>query len=255
MKKIIRLFLVLLLITMFFSFASCLKDPEINSDSTYEYIPSGAVDYTVAITETTENATDTSVDNISGGKYTVNDEWIDNFSVTYVYKTPQIVTEIECRERRFENSFIVEELQRSKSIQYYKSNGADIDCYIIIEGNEEHAHSVLKDQEFNPQSFFMEKFTLGKDIQLEKNAVYMNDESVAGRLCCKYLLGEYKDGKRIRDIYIWIDVQYGFIAKLIVENEAGLVVESREVKEFSAGNMTEKDVSIDLSEYKFKETE
>lgn len=242
-----------------FSLASCSGDPKINSDTTYEYTPSGSVELTSSDEYTSAENTH---ENISGGKYTVNDEWKNNFKVVYVQKTNKET--VECTEKKCESSFIAEERSIAEShkiteyVSYFKTNGSDIDYYKIAEGNGEYEHKVYEDTEFIlDESRFIHYFCLHEDVQLklEKNALYMRDENVAGRLCCRYLLGEYKDGERTKHIYIWIDVQYGFIAKLEIYDAEGNLLEQREIKEFSVGNMTEEDVYIDISQYDFKEIE
>ncbi len=250
-----------LLLSMVLSFVSCKKEPTVNSDSSYEYTPSGEVNISDVPSSEDENTTSDS-QTLSGGKYTVNDDWKSNFRIVYVLKNDTKTvegTEKKCDSAYIvEEKFIVENKKIKESVQYCKVNGTDIDWYKIIEEDNEYEHTVYEDTEFVlDDSRFIEFFYLKSDVQLtlEKNALYMRDENVAGRLCCRYLIGEYKDGERTKHIYIWIDVQYGFIAKLEVYDSDGKLLESREVKEFSVGDMTEEDVYFDISRYEFTEVE
>lgn len=235
------------------SLTSCSNNnEETTAGPAYEYTPSGAVSQTGENVLSPENETDS--DSVSGGKYTVNNEWKKNYYVSYTYTTKQIPGVVKCTEKKCDGAFIITEENKTKSTQFYKDNGDKIDAYIIIEGKDVHAHSVIEEDNFDSiESFFVKKFTIDPAFAQNKNSIYMADEFVSDRLCCKYIAANYEDGERTGLVYIWIDIQYGFIVKLEAYDTMDKLIESREIIEFKAGEMTSEEVSVDLSQYTFKE--
>lgn len=251
-RRLFSLISIILIMCIFtVAFSSCKKNPDGDEKESYEYVPSGG-----NVGREDESDSVTGENTASGGKYKVDDTWKKNYSVSYTYfDNTSSVTSLKITEKKCGDAIIVEE-QNSKSVQYYKANGKDVDCYIIIDGNDTQAHSVLKNTDFSSvDSFFMQKSFVDENMSMEKNVLYMGDETVGGRECCKYILAEYKDSVRVRHIYVWVDITYGFAAKLETYDSDGQLTQKWEISEFSTGNVTEDDVFLDVSAYTFKEAE
>lgn len=250
-KNIFSVCSVIILLSMcVLLFASCADETQ--EKESYEYVPSGGVS-----SDDDVSASQGGTDNTSSeGKYTVDESWKKNYSVSYTYyDTESSVTSLKINESKCEDAIIVTE-ENSGSTQYYKANGKDVDCYIIIDGNEKQAHSVIENTDFDSlDSFFMQKSFVDADMPMEKNVLYMGDETVAGRQCCKYILAEYKDSVRVRHIYVWVDIEYGFAARLEAYDSEAKLTQKWEISEFSTGSVKPEEVTLDVSAYTFEEAE
>ncbi len=243
LKMIFSVIAVMLCVIWALQLTSCNNEPDNTESSTgYEYIPSG------------QETTTASANNEAEAKINVDSTWKKNFKVKYSYYNPeQSLTTMKIQEKRAYNAFTVEYLDTS-SILYYKANGNNTDYYVIIDSENEQVHSVLEGKHFSSlSSMFMKLSEVSPDLPSQSNVLYMYDESVAGRNCHKYIQRAYSDGKLTQSVYVWVDSQYGFVAKCEAYDASEILTVMWAIEEFEAGSLTDEDVMIDLDGYTFKE--
>lgn len=243
LRKFVLLCLVILLAAVTLTLSSCKGANSSEESSTgYEYKPSGS-------DATTENVTDAVEKEI-----VVDNSWKHNFRVNYRYYNPeQSITTMNIEEKKSSTAFTVQYID-THSILYYKANGNDTDYYVIIDQQDEQVHSVLKGKKFSTlSSMFMKLSVVSSDLPSQKNVLYMYDEEVAGRNCHKYIQRAYSDGVLTESVYLWIDAQYGFVAKCEAYDKDNVLSVMWEVEEFVTGTLKDEDVFLDLSGYTFKE--
>ncbi len=240
-KSLSALFAVLSLITVV-TLSSCNVHKNQGETTTrYEYTPVGQ-ETTEAATEKTEEikeiVTDTS--------------WQKNFRVSYRYFDPeQSLTTMKIEEKKSSGAFTVENSDTG-SIQYYKANGNDTDCYVIIESEEKQVHSVLTGKKLSTlSSMFMKLSDISRDFPSKNNVLYMYNETVAGRNCHKFIQRAYSDGELTQSVYVWVDVQYGFVAKCESYDADNTLNLMWEIESFETGKLKDEDVMIDVSKYDF----
>lgn len=242
--KLYRIFaFVLVLVITCSVFAGCNKAPAGDEESTgYEYTPSGREEGTTA-------------EGAQPEKIAVNKAWQKNFSVEYEYYNPeQSITTMQIREKKASKAFTVEYVDTS-SVLYYKENGKDTDYYVLIDGETNQAHSVLEGKSISSlSSMFMKLSEIDADLPSKSNVLYMYDEEVAGRLCHKYIQRAYSNGVLKESVYVWIDAQYGFVAKCEAYDASDMLTVMWRLTAFETGTLTNEDVYIDISEYTFGET-
>ncbi len=243
LRSIFFLLTALALAFSMLSFSSCNGKTEENESSTgYEYTPSGSENTTAY-----EN-------NEASETITVDTSWQKNFRVSYRYYNPeQSMTTMRILEKKSDKAFTVEYLDTA-SILYYKANGSNTDYYVIIDNEDEQVHSVLEGKKFSSlSSMFMKLSEVSPDLPSQSNVLYMYDETVAGRSCHKYIQRAYSDGKLTQSVYVWIDAQFGFVAKCEAYDSSENLTVMWTIDEFETGTLTDEDVFIDTSLYSFKE--
>ncbi len=242
-KRIALLLSACILFVYVFGFSSCTDDNTEESSTGYEYRPS-ASDETTDEAQTGEFEKKISIDNT----------WKRNFRVNYRYYNPeQSITTMNIQEKKSSNAFTVQYID-THSILYYKSNGNDTDYYVIIEDQDEQVHSVLQGKKFSSlSSMFMKLSVVDADLPSQNNVLYMYEEEVAGRNCHKYIQRAYSEGKLTESVYLWIDAEYGFVAKCEAYDASNVLTVMWEIEEFVTGTLKDEDVFLDLSDYSFRE--
>lgn len=242
-RNVLLFMTVMAVLMSMLCFAACGNNSgETESSTGYEYTPSGAEKTTVA--DTSQLNEEISVDF----------SWKKNFRVVYRYYNPeQSLTTMKIQEKRSDNAFTVEYLDTS-SILYYKANGNNTDYYVIIDNENEQVHSVLEGKKFSSlSSMFMKLSEVSPELPSQSNVLYMYDEQVAGRNCHKYIQRAYSDGNLTESVYVWVDAQFGFVAKCEAYDATDKLTVMWSVDEFEAGTLKDEDVFIDTSLYTFKE--
>ncbi len=245
MKIYKALIFAVALVLLVLSFSCCGKSPDENETSTgYEYIPSGQ-----------ESTTGADVNDSREEKINIDKSWQKNFVAEYEYYNPdQSITTMKIKEKKSSNAFTVEYVDTS-SILYYKANGNDTDYYVIINNEEQQAHSVLEGKPFSTlSSMFMKLSEVSADLPSQSNVLYMYEEEVAGRSCYKYIQRAYSDGKLTESVYVWIDAEFGFVAKCEAYDADNIMTVMWKLTSFETGTLKDEDVFIDLTEYTFGET-
>ncbi len=231
-------FMILLL-----SLTACNKKPLPDESSTgYEYKHSESL-------TSEENITEAEIKEIK-----IDNSWKYNFRVNYRYYNPeQSITTMNIEEKKSATAFTVQYID-THSILYYKANGNDTDYYVIIEGEDEQVHSTLKGKKFSSlSSMFMKLSVVDSGLPSQNNVLYMYDEEVAGRNCHKFIQRGYSEGILTESVYLWIDTEYGFVAKCEAYDKNNVLAVMWEVEEFVTGKLQDEDVFLDLSGFSFKE--
>jgi hypothetical protein len=242
MKKLSVLISLLLCAGIVLCLASCgSSGTEDETTTNYSYIPQG-------FEATTQGDAATPGDTIN-----VDKSWQRNFSAEYEYYNPeQSPVTMKIREKKSQNAFTVEYVD-TKSILYYKADGNNTDYYVIIDNQEQQAHSVLENKPFSTlSSMFMKLTELDKNLPSQSNVLYMYDEEVAGRPCHKYIQRAYSDGKLTQSVYVWIHKEYGFAAKCEAYDKDNTLSVMWRLNSFETGKLTDTDVFIDISQYNFE---
>ncbi len=243
MKKFSVLISVLVCAGIVLCLSSCGgSGSEDETTTNYSYVPQGSE----GTTATGENA--------PGDKINIDKSWQKNFSAEYEYYNPeQSLVTMKIKEKKSQNAFTVEYVD-TKSILYYKADGNNTDYYVLIDNQEQQAHSVLENKPFSSlSSMFMKLTEIDKDLPSQSNVLYMYDEEVAGRPCHKYIQRAYSGGKLTQSVYVWIDKEYGFAAKCEAYDEENIMTVMWRLNSFRTGKLTDEDVFIDLSQYNFTE--
>lgn len=237
-NKILAVSVCLLLV---FCFTACNKKEQTNKPNNYKYVESSDV-------ESSEKEDDNNLKK----PFSVDNSWHDNFSVTYnYYNSNQSSNDVTIIEKKTAGAFFVEYVD-TKSILYYKANGNDTDYYVIVDGEEQQAHSVLKNKKFSTlSSMFMKLSSVEQKITDQNNVLYMGDEVVGGRSSQKYIQRAYENGNLTQTVYIWVDVQYGFASKCEAYDADDNLLIKWEIEDFKSGDVNDEDVYIDLSKYNF----
>ncbi len=241
--KFYRIFaLILALAVALGAFSACGGSGDAESTTGYEYTPSGQEEATTA-------------QSVQAEKLDVNKSWQKNFSVEYEYYNPeQSPATMKISEKKASKAFTVEYVDTS-SVLYYKENGRNTDYYVLIEGQDTQAHSVLENKSISSlSSMFMKLSEVDADLPSKSNVLYMYDEEVAGRTCHKYIQRAYSDGVLKESVYVWIDAQYGFAAKCEAYDADNILTVMWRLTSFESGTLTNEDVYIDISGYSFGET-
>ena len=239
-KKFLSLILAALAVI---SLSSCSKEKQEDETTTgYEYTPGGMVSTT----------TPSDPSQAAKEKVAVDKSWQKNFVVEYEYYNPeQSLTTMRIKEKKAQNAFTVE-YPDTKSTLYYKANGNDTDYYVIIEGQEQQAYSVLEGKPFSSlSSMFMKLTEIDPALPTMSNVLYMYDEEVAGRPCRKYIQRAYSDGKLTESVYVWIDIEFGFAAKCEAYDANNMMTVMWRLTSFATGTVQDEDVFIDVSAYNF----
>ncbi len=243
-RKLVSLAAALMLLSASLCLSSCGDNAENEESSTgYEYKPSVS-DETTLSPENEEAEKEIKIDNT----------WKRNFRVNYRYFNPeQSITTMNIEEKKSSSAFTVQYID-THSVLYYKANGNDTDYYVIIEQQDEQVHSVLKGKKFSSlSSMFMKLSAVEADLPSQNNVLYMYEEEVGGRSCHKYIQRAYSGGQLTESVYLWIDTEYGFIAKCEAYDADNTLTVMWEVEEFVTGTLKDEDVFLDLSGYTFKE--
>lgn len=240
----LRLILLTALVFSLTFIASSCKDNNGEETSTgYEYKHSGADDIT-------QSSTDGELEKT----IKIDNSWKRNFRVNYRYYNPeQSITTMNIEEKKSANAFTVKYIDTG-SMLYYKANGNNTDYYVIIEQEDEQVHSVLTGKKISSlSSMFMKLSAVDSDLPSRNNVLYMYEEQVAGRNCHKYIQRAYSDGKLTESVYLWIDAEFGFVARCEAYDAADTLTVMWEIEDFVTGTLQDEDVFIDLSAYNFKE--
>ena len=242
-KKITGIILAVTLSACSLVLTSCDQNAVSDETSTgYEYKPS----------ESSTISEDTSESEIKEIK--IDNSWKYNFRVNYRYYNPeQSITTMNIEEKKSATAFTVQYID-THSILYYKANGNDTDYYVIIDGEEEQVHSKLSGKKFSSlSSMFMKLSVVDENLPSQNNVLYMYDEEVAGRNCHKFIQRGYSDGVLTESVYLWIDAEFGFVAKCEAYDKNNVLSVMWEVEEFATGKLKDEDVFLDLSGFNFKE--
>ena len=242
MKKLSLLISALLCLGIVLSLVSCSGSEEGESTTDYNYIPQ--------CSESTTAAGEAG----PGNTISVDKTWQRNFYAEYEYYNPeQSPVTMKIVEKKSQNAFTVEYVD-TNSVLYYKADGNDTDYYVLIDNQEQQVHSVLEDKPFTSlSSMFMKLTELDRNLPSQSNVLYMYDEEVAGRPCHKYIQRAYSGGKLTQSVYVWIDKEFGFAAKCEAYDENNIMTVMWRLNSFETGKLSDADVFIDLSQYKFEE--
>ena len=242
MKKLSLLISALLCLGIVLSLVSCTESEEGESTTDYNYIPK--------VPEGTTAAGEAG----PGNTISVDKTWQRNFYAEYEYYNPeQSPVTMKIVEKKSQNAFTVEYVD-TNSVLYYKADGNDTDYYVLIDNQEQQVHSVLEDKPFTSlSSMFMKLTELDRNLPSQSNVLYMYDEEVAGRPCHKYIQRAYSGGKLTQSVYVWIDKEFGFAAKCEAYDENNIMTVMWRLNSFETGKLSDADVFIDLSQYKFEE--
>lgn len=243
MRSLRILISVLLCAGIVFCLTCCGGGTEDETTTNYSYVPQGS-----------EGTTDGG-QNTPGDTINVDKSWQKNFSAEYEYYNPeQSLATMKIKEKKSQNAFTVEYVD-TNSILYYKADGNNTDYYVLIDGEEQQAHSVLENKPFSSlSSMFMKLTEIEKDLPSQSNVLYMYDEEVAGRPCHKYIQRAYSGGKLTQSVYVWIDKEFGFAAKCEAYDEENIMTVMWRLTSFRTGELSDADVFIDLSQYTFAES-
>lgn len=226
---------------LLFTLAACKKKEEDVATDPYVYTPQGqtAAEGQTALPEE--------------ARFTVNQAWQKNFTLQYKYfDLSQSAETVTIRETRAEKSFAAEYVNNG-DILYYKENGGNVDCFMIIKG-EENVHSVIKGKSIGDlSSTFMKLSEVSASMPSLSNVLYMNEENVAGRACKKYIQRAYQNGVAKETVYVWVDKEYGFAARGESYDENNKLTVSWELVQFQAGGVTDGSIRVNLDDYTFTE--
>lgn len=245
LKISIKIFsLVICVLVAVLGFSSCKEDDETPSSQPYVYHPSDA---------STSSGEDTS--NPGNTLLSIDTSWKKNYTVTYTYfNTEQGTDKISVCEKRSTSYFSAEDTVSGDTL-FYKTNGSDIDRYVIVPTEKEQIHSVIEGKTLDDlSSTFMKLTEVDADLPQLSNVLFMYGETVGGRECDKYIQRAYSSGKLTENVYVWIDKQFGFAVKGEVYNAENKLTASWEVESFAAGNTKDSDVAVDLDKYTFKDS-
>lgn len=243
LNKAVSLISAGILIGSIFLLSSCSDDSTEESSTGYEY-------KTTVLNEITTEAVKSEFET----EIKIDNTWKRNFRVNYKYYNPdQSITTMNIQEKKSANAFTVQYID-TQSILYYKANGNDTDYYVIIENEPEQVHSVLTGKKLSSlSSMFMKLSSVDSDLPSQNNVLYMYEEEVAGRNCHKYIQRAYSEGQLTESVYLWIDAEFGFVAKCEAYDSSNVLTVMWEIEEFVTGSLQDEDVFLDLSGYTFKE--
>ena len=242
MKKFIRSAALLLAALLLFSLSACKEANEPTTLPDYTYHS----DDSTAPSETAPSADDEF--------FTVNESWQKNFAAEYRYFDGAVAEDtVTIRETRCETAFAAVYPQTGNLI-YYAANGSDIDCYTVAPAEKQYMHTVVKNKRVSDISTTLMKLTaVSEELPERSNVLYIGEETVAGRVCKKYIQRAYTDGAVTETVYVWVDAQYGFAMKCEDYDGEDALKTYWEVTSFSAGGVTAADAGVDLSAYTFTE--
>jgi len=235
----VKILCVLCVLFTLFSCVSCTGDTTQETTTEYVYVPS----------------VETTLSSQPETKINVNTSWQKNYEVEYVYyNKEQTDEELHISEKRHSTAFVVEYIDTNARL-YYEKSGNDTDYYVIIPEENEQAYSKLSDSNFSDlSSMFMKLTAVSASLPTQNNVLYMYDEKVAGRDCHKYIQRAYTDGELTQSVYVWVDIEYGFAAKCEAYDAKNKKTTYWEITSFSAGEVSETETFVDLSQYDFKES-
>ena len=245
MKNSVKLLLILFCFAVWLISADgCKQETQPTVPSTYVYTPQGQTTAPTGETETPEANKSLHIDT----------SWQDSYDVTYKYYHKEDGgDEVSVTEKRAMNAFSVEYLNQG-DILYYVANGSNIDYYVLVPGQTQQMHSVVKNSSLKDlSSTFMKLTAVSAELPSLVNVVYVGQESVAGRPADKYIQRAYKNSTATETVYLWIDREFGFASKCEAYDAANRLTTSWEVLKFTAGGIKDTDVQIDLSAYTFRE--
>lgn len=222
-----------------------------NNGDSYEY------NYSATSTQTDATASDSTVPDVKDVEFTVDKSWQKNYHIAYsFYDRDKTGTLINVKETKTDSVFAVEYVNATNPTLYYKANGKDVDLYVIESSVGEQKHTLMKNTNFALlTSLFMKLSNIEAGFPKLSNVVYQNDETVAGRNCHKYIQRAYTDGEATETVYVWVDAEFGFVAKCQAVDAQYNTTTNWEITEFTTGGVTEKDTGISLSSYKFTDTQ
>ena len=186
----------------------------------------------------------------------IDTSWQQNYIAEYTYFSALEEDKVDqrIREVRYDNVFLAEEFN-SGEFEYFIQNGVNIDCYTVSEVRDLYVHTRKRNESISTiQSFFMTRSALNEEFSKKENVIQMDgEEYIAGRRCFKYVMRANREGSAIRTVFMWVDALYGNALKCLCYNDEEELVLSWEVSRFNVGTATNRDVSVDLAQYDFKE--
>lgn len=214
--------------------------------------PTTQPDYTYRSDETTDGEATTAAG--ADEAFTVNESWQKNFEAEYKYfDSAASENTVTIREIRCDTAFAAEYPDTGNLI-YYVADGSDIDCYTVAPAEKQYMHTVVKNKSVSDISTTLMKLTaVSEELPGRSNVLYIGEETVAGRVCKKYIQRAYTDGAVTETVYVWVDAQYGFAMKCEDYDSEDALKTYWEVTSFSAGGVTAADAGVDLSAYSFTE--
>ena len=223
-------------------FAACKGEEEPTTQPYYTYIS----DDTTLPAESTSPA--------ENNAFRVDNSWQLNFAAEYKYYDGAVSEDtVTIRETRCETAFAAEYPDTGNLI-YYVADGQNIDCYTVAPAEKQYMHTEVKNKKIADISTTLMKLTaVSADLPDRSNVLYIGEETVSGRVCKKYIQRAYTDGTVTETVYVWVDTQFGFALKCEDYDAEDSLKTFWEVTSFSAGNVTEAQIDVDLTDYTFTE--
>ena len=240
-KPFLRVTALLLLFVLAFSFAACGGDEPPTEVSNYTYTPG----------DSTEEST-TGADATPG--FAVDTSWQANFAAEYKYFAKSSSEDtVTIKEARCAEAFAAV-YPATGNLVYYKANGENVDCYTVVPAEKQYVHTVIKNESLTDlSSTYMKLTAVEAGLPDLTNVLYMTDETVAGRTCKKYIQRAYEDGRVTETVYVWVDAEYGFALRCEDYDADDVLQVYWETLSFTSGGVTEADLGVKLSDYKFTE--
>lgn len=188
------------------------------------------------------------------GTVAVDTSWQDNYRLTFNYFVAGTTeSTVSVSEKKTVNIYTTTDTSDGLTL-YYVQNGTNVDYYQIYKDNPKQQHAVYSNKSVESiKSRFMEMSEVDEGITSKPNSAYAGESVVAGRNTQLYIQRGYKDGVLTATAYYYIDEQYGFCSKAQVFDAEDNVTMFWELTSFSAGSVSNDDISIDLSQYTFED--
>lgn len=186
--------------------------------------------------------------------FAVDASWQKNFLAEYLYFDEQLGKErVRVKEVKTSSAFEAK-YPVSGNFFYYKADGTDLLVYTAVPDEDLYTKSVEKGKSVSDiSSTFMKLSAVDPAFSALANVLYIEDDTVAGRPCKKYIQRAYTDGKATDTVYIWIDSEYGFASKCEAYNADEDLTTYWELLLFETGSVTASAIDVDVDDYAFEE--
>ena len=186
--------------------------------------------------------------------FTVDASWQNNFFAEYLYYNKELGGDtVRIREIKTETAFEAE-YPANGSFFYYVEDGGDLISYTGVPDEDTFTRAVMEGKSAaDISSTFMKLSAVDASLPSLSNVLYMENETVAGRTCKKYIQRAYQDGAVTATVYIWIDAEFGFAAKCESYDKNNELETSWELVQFEAGSVTDSRFDVDPGDYDFTE--
>lgn len=186
--------------------------------------------------------------------FAVDASWQSNFLAEYLYFDEQLGTErVRVKEVKTASAFEAK-YPVSGNFFYYKADGTDLLVYTAVPDEDLYTKSVEKGKSVSDiSSTFMKLSAVDPAFSALANVLYIEDDTVAGRPCKKYIQRAYTDGEATETVYIWIDSEFGFAAKCEAYDADEDLTTYWELLLFETGSVTASAIDVDVDDYEFEE--